>query len=145
MSPNIFRTCYIPELKSDKRNYLPTCCMLRLGMNLPHLPTYCKCREVIDPNGYHLFTCCYWTSHLTKRHDALLRQFMILASTAGVKAQNQISRRFNKLKKMICVARTCCCMVPVTKVSTCTQISQLVIHAQEAMSIKLADTPDTPL
>ena len=58
---------------------------------------YCKCRKEIDPNGYHFFTCSYWISHLTKRHDALLRQVVILANTAGVKVQSQNITSFQQL------------------------------------------------
>ena len=83
MSPNLFRTS----------------CLTRLGMSLPQIPHYCKCRKEIDPNGYHFFTCSYWISHLTKRHDALLRQVVILANTAGVKVQSQNITSFQQLNE----------------------------------------------
>ena len=81
MSPNLFRTS----------------CLIRLGMTLPQIPHYCKCRKEIDPHGYHFFTCPHWISHLTIRHDALLRQFIILSNTAGVKVQNQHIASFQQL------------------------------------------------
>ena len=79
LSPNLFRTC----------------CLLRLGMDLPQLPTFCKCRQAIDPTGYHLLTCVHWTTYLTRRHDALLRQLM---SAAGVKAQNNNLTAFQQIE-----------------------------------------------
>ena len=82
LSPNLFRTC----------------CLLRLGLDLPQLPTFCKCRQAIDPTGYHLLTCVHWTAYLTRRHDALLRQLMILSSAAGVKSQNNNLTAFQQIE-----------------------------------------------
>ena len=82
LSPNLFRTC----------------CLLRLGLDLPQLPTFCKCRQAIDHTGYHLLTCVHLTAYLTRRHDALLRQLMILSSAAGVKSQNNNLTAFQQIE-----------------------------------------------
>ena len=65
---------------------------------LRQILTFCKCRQAIDPTGYHLLTCVHWTTYLTRRHDALLRQLMILSSAAGVKAQNNNLIAFQQIE-----------------------------------------------
>ena len=52
----------------------------------------------MDPKGYHLFTCNSLTSRLTKRHDALLRQFIQLANCASVKTQDNHLTDFRELR-----------------------------------------------
>ena len=66
-------------------------CRSRLGLPLPNLPNVCQneCNCAIDKQGSHLFSCRLFISHLTNRHDALLRDFMELASSAAVKARNK--------------------------------------------------------
>ena len=64
-----------------------TCCLLRLGLPIPSVPTFCYgCRDRTDSLGTHLFSCTY---HLTQRHDAIIRDLKELASEAGVIARDK--------------------------------------------------------
>ena len=54
--------------------------------------------QMSTPTGYHLLTCVHWTTYLTRRHNALLRQLMILSSAAGVKVQNNNLTAFQQIE-----------------------------------------------
>ena len=113
-----------------------TCCLLHLGLDLPQLPTFCKCRQAIDPTGYHVLTCVHWTTYLTRSHDALLRQLMILSSAGGVKAQNNNLIASNELKWATSAAPTSCHMAWERMPRMCTRMSQLDTLAREVTSTK---------
>jgi hypothetical protein len=76
------------------------CCKMRLGMDLPIVPSYCPaCKDRIEPNGSHFFSCNSFRQFLTHRHDAILRDFKALASSAGVVTHDKnltIFRAFNE-------------------------------------------------
>ena len=67
-----------------------TCCLLRLGLPIPSVPTFCYgCRDRTDSLGTHLFSCTYYRQLLTQRHDAIIRDLKELASEAGVIARDK--------------------------------------------------------
>ena len=67
-----------------------TCCLLRLGLPIPSVPTFCYgCRDRTDSLGTHLFSCTYHRQLLTQRHDAIIRDLKELASEAGVIARDK--------------------------------------------------------
>lgn len=76
------------------------CCSFRLGLPQNNLPLSCmsRCKGLIDRQGLHLFSCPYFISHLTNRHDAILRDIKALAHSAGVEARTnklQVFRQIN--------------------------------------------------
>ena len=60
---------------------------LRLGCNIPNLPTRCSCAKkyLLNSKGTHLLSCAKGGS-LIHRHDALMREIMSLAISARVQA-----------------------------------------------------------
>ena len=96
---------WIYNIRKDDHSMMdgPTfrfCCSFRLGLpqnNLPHSCTS-RCNGLIDHQGLHLFSWSYFTSHLTNRHDAILRDLKALAHSAGVEARTnklQVFRQIN--------------------------------------------------
>ena len=74
MSPEVFRTS----------------CLLRLGLPLPSIPSFCYgCHDRTDSLGTHLFSCAYYRQLLTHRHDAIIQDLKELASQAGVNARDK--------------------------------------------------------
>lgn len=67
------------------------CCKLRLGLVFEELPRRCLCRAntVIDTAGVHFFSCPYFSGLWKERHDAIQNDYKVLASTAGVRADDR--------------------------------------------------------
>ena len=60
---------------------------MRLGANLPSVPTRCSCakRPVLDGKGTHLLSCAKGGT-LIHRHNAIQQDVLVLATSAGVQA-----------------------------------------------------------
>ena len=66
------------------------CCLLRLGLEMPSTPNYCRaCKTPMDPTCTHLFSCVHYRQLLTHRHDAIINDLKELASSAGVQAKDK--------------------------------------------------------
>jgi hypothetical protein len=79
----------IPKSKDMTLNALEFALALRirLGCDMPNMPRKCNCARnpVLDKKGTHL-TCCAKGGYLSKTHNAIERDVVVMAVSAGVPA-----------------------------------------------------------